>query len=64
MNNDTLNGIPVISNEYYGECMGWSCPICDEISEKIGDLRNQFVIVYGEKMCNDCKDKLRKLINK
>ena len=48
----------------YGECRGWTCPVCDEIAHKIGDLRNPCVNVYGEKMCDDCKGKLRKLIGK
>ena len=48
----------------YGECRGWSCPICDKISQKVGDVNNPSVIIYGEKMCADCKIKIKELIDK
>lgn len=57
--------VNVIANTHvYGECRGWSCPICDEISYKSGDLNNPSVIVYGERMCEDCKSKIKKMIGK
>ncbi len=50
--------------ETHGECRGWSCLICDDIVDKMGDLNNPIVNICGEKMCNDCKTKIRKLIGK
>jgi len=47
----------------FGECRGYVCPICDYVTKE-GDLRSPFVITYGEKICVDCRTKLKKLIGK
>ncbi len=47
-----------------GQYFGYVCPICDEILQEKGDIESPAIIVKGEKICDDCKVKLKKLIGR
>ena len=54
----------MIDIKFHGARHAWKCPICEEIVKEVGDLSNPATTIMGEKMCNDCKTKIRKLIGK
>ncbi len=41
---------------------GLSCPICEQITNETGNLSSQIITIVGEKICDNCKFKIRELI--
>lgn len=39
-----------------------TCPFCEKIVQDWGDFRNPTPTIMGEKMCDDCKAGIRKLL--
>jgi len=50
------------ANKVYGEHHAKECPICGTLTDEVGDLRNPSVLVYDEKICEECRKNLREII--
>lgn len=54
----------ISNNMVYGTRIDYICPICDEIEMTTGDVANPTSLMCKGNICQDCKQKLKKLMGK